>query len=829
MQAAVLRALEFDRIREALASRALTPLGRERALSVVPSEDPAVVRESLALTTEAVRFVGEGGSLALSAPDDLLTTVEILHVADHPLEPLALRGLARLFDSVGVVTTSVLRSGGSRLVAIAGRAASFADEIAAIERAIEPSGDISDRASAALRDIREALRRQRAKLRSSLDALARGRDTTKYVQEQIVTDRNGRYVLIVRSEHRESIPGIVHGSSTSGASVYLEPLATVSLNNDVVELMEREKAEIHRILTALTAAFRARPDDLHETLHVAEEIDDLYARTDLARRVDGRAPALSNDGRLDFRGARHPLLIPAMRELTQETGGINETGSGSTRPGLSNAAVHPIASDLVIAPPASVLIISGPNTGGKTVALKAFGLLALMAQAGLMIPVDDGSVFTPFRSVFADIGDEQSIANSLSTFSAHMSHIVAMERALELPALVLLDEVGSGTDPAEGGALGAAIVEHFRRRGATVVATTHDEAMKSYAATTAGVLTAGFGFNPDTYAPTYKLLYGSPGRSLALEIAARLGLPGDVIADARTRRSERESLLAAHLARMDDELAALAKERGALAAERDRLNDERQQALERESRLVERETVLKRRFDDKVSEKLREARAEIDRIVGTVKQKADALTQRAGGSGPRGPVLSTGDVGGLRAEAKAAIVAVGAALGQDASVAAPAMLAAPPSVGDAVFVSTFNAQGIVRAVSEKHVDVEIRGKRMRVALADLRAPGSQDAERQTRTEEQRVRVETGPRQGELTRDLVLVGSTVDEAITKAEKFLDDALLADERRLRFVHGHGTGRLREGLTKFLREHPLVALVSPASEREGGPGATIVELKE
>lgn len=825
MQAAVLRALEFDRIREALASRALTPLGRERALLAAPAQDPDAVREGLALTTEAVRFVRDGGSLALSAPDDLLATIEVLHVADHPLEPLALRGLVRLFDSLGAVTTSMVRAGGARLAAIAERAASFEDETRAIERAIEPNGEISDRASVALRDIRDSLRRQRAKLRSSLDALARGRDTTKYVQDQIVTDRNGRYVLVVRSEHRESIPGIVHGRSTSGASVYLEPLATVGLNNDVVELVEREKAEIHRILTALTAAFRARPDDLHETLTAAEEIDELHARADLARRVDGRAPALATDGRLDFKGARHPLLIPAVRELTEET------GSSTSRPGLFSTVTP---SDLTVVPPASVLVISGPNTGGKTVALKAFGLLALMAQAGLLIPVDDESVFTPFRSVFADIGDEQSIANSLSTFSAHMAHIVAMDRALELPALVLLDEVGSGTDPAEGGALGAAIVDHFRRRGAMVIATTHDEAMKSYAATTPGVMTAGFGFNPDTYAPTYRLLYGAPGRSLALEIAARLGLPDDVIADARARRSERESLLAAHLARMDRELAVLARERDVLAAEREGLTTARQQVLEREARIVEREAVLKRRFDDKVSEQLREARAEIDRIVGTLKQKADALARQASDrAATRGPVLSTGDIGALKAEARAAIGAVGAGVGSnDVDAAEPAPLTAPPEVGDSVFVSTFGAQGIVRAVSDKHVDVEIRGKRMRVTLASLRSSESRRAEAEADARAataNRVRIQTTAREGELTRDLVLVGSTVDEAIARAEKFLDDALLADERRLRFVHGQGTGRLREGLTKFLREHPLVAAVTPASDREGGSGATIVELKE
>jgi DNA mismatch repair protein MutS2 len=804
-----------------LASRTLTPLGRERALAIEPATDRDAVQAALDLTVDAAQFTRDGGSLAIAAPDDLDTTIAVLGVADRPLDPLALRGLARLLDSASGVTASVRRTGGPRLTAIAERAASFSDEVAAIERAIEPSGDVSDRASTALREIRESLRRQRAKLRTSLDALARGRDTAKYLQDQIITDRNGRYVIVVRAEHRDAIPGIVHGSSASGASLYLEPLATVSLNNDVVALAEREKAEIHRILSALTDAFRMRADELDATLDVVAELDELHARADLAQRVDGIAPALTNDGRVDFRGARHPLLIPAVRDLTM--------GADPSR-----RDVHPVASDLTIVPPSRALVISGPNTGGKTVALKAFGLLALMAQAGLLIPVEDGSAFTPFRTVFADIGDEQSIATSLSTFSAHMATIVAMERALECPALVLLDEIGSGTDPVEGGALGAAIVDHFKRRGAVVVATTHDDALKSYAATTDGVVTAGFGFNPDTYAPTYRLLYGAPGRSLALEIAERLGLPADVIADARSRRTGRESLLAAHLARMDDELAVIARERDALAAAQASVAAQGRQLLDKEARLAEREAVLKRRLDDKLNEKLREARTEIDRIVGTLKQKADALSQKAEQrAASRGPTLTTGDVGSLRAEARAAVGAVEAAVGSG-EVPQTTPLTEPPSVGDKVVIASLHAEGVVRSVSGKHVEVDVRGKRMRATMSDLLAPAARrdrdgDAAKTTRASGGRVQVGAATREQGPTRDLVLIGATVDEAIARAEKFLDDALLADERRLRFVHGHGTGRLRDGLTKFLRQHPLVANVSLAPDSEGGPGATIVELKD
>jgi DNA mismatch repair protein MutS2 len=477
-------------------------------------------------------------------------------------------------------------------------------------------------------------------------------------------------------------------------------------------------------------------------------------------------------------------------------------------------------------------VISGPNTGGKTVALKAFGLLAAMAQAGLLIPVERGSHFTPFKSIFADIGDEQSIAASLSTFSARIANLVGMDRALELPALVLLDEVGSGTDPIEGGALGTAVIEHFRRRGAIVVATTHDEALKSYAATTEGVTTAAFGFDPDTYAPTYRLIYGAPGRSLALEIAERLGMPASVVADARARRSGRDSQLAAHLSRIDQQIAELERSRGLADEERRALASDRSRVLDREAKLAEREAVLKRRLDDRLNEKLRDAKSEVDRIVGQLKQKADALADRGRArAASRQPVLSTGEVGALRAEARAALGAVGDALGTEPSSDADHALAAAPAIGQTVFVAPFAAEGVVRGVSGDRVEVDVRGKRMRVALKDLRAKSAGDAARAATSRARGRAAVTAPARATsaATRELVVIGSTVDEAINRAEKFLDDALLADERRLRIVHGHGTGRLREGLTKFFRAHPLVASVTQADDKEGGAGATIVELKD
>ena len=845
MQASTLTALEFDRIREILAQHALTPLGRARAMALEPSIESHEVAERLALTSEGVQFASAGGSLGLWAPDELDTILDILSVEGQILDPLQLVGLSRFVDSVDGVVGGIRRAAGvrtneignqfnelipdfgaqtqqpyPRLFALVRASQPFTQEIVAVRRAIDASGDVSDNASPALRDIRERLRRQRAKLRSTLEGLSKGRDTAKYLQDQIVTDRNGRYVLVVRSEHRESIPGIVHGSSASGASLYLEPLATVELNNETVTLAEKELAEIRRILLALTDGFRRREADLTTMLDTAAELDELYAKVEFARQLDGVAPVLANDGRLEWRGARHPLLIARLSSMS------------------SGVAV---ASDLLVQPPHRALVISGPNTGGKTVALKAFGLLAVMAQSGLLIPVERGSAFTPFRSVFADIGDDQSISASLSTFSARIAHLVEMERALELPALVLLDEVGSGTDPVEGGALGTAVIDHFLRRGATIVATTHDDALKSYAATTAGVAAAAFGFVAETYAPTYRLVYGAPGRSLALEIAERLGMPAPVIADARARRSGRESQLAAHLDRVDKELAVLNAEKTLTRKEREGLAAERLSLQEREARLAEREAVLKRRMDDKLNERLREARAEVDKVVADLKAKAQQVAGQAETRLRDGRGLSTGDIGELRAEARNSLVqiedAIGAGIGAlplDPRDEAPTSI--PPN-GTTVFVTSFGVDGIVRGGSGKNVDVEIRGKRMRVSLKDIRTgrPGSNvqgpGADR-PRAKNPMVPGSTGGGSTALSpvsMELMIIGQTVDQAMDRVEKFLDDALMKDARVLRIVHGHGTGKLRDAVREYFRKHPLVSDVSAAPDNQGGGGATIVSLKD
>jgi len=812
MPPGALRALEFDRIVEAVTGFALTPMGAERLARLTPSTDPHKVAQLLAATTETARFIAAHGQFPLRASSELPQILSALAVEGRALEALRLLALAAFLDSVDESRVAIRRVAASfpLLDAASGGAASFKDQSAQIRDKIDPSGEVVDDASPQLKGIRDRLRKQRSRLRTTLESYLRGKETAKYLQDQVITERNGRYVLVVKAEHRSGIPGIVHGSSTSGASLFLEPLSTVEINNDIVALEEQEIEEIRRILLALTDAFRQRAGDLARTIEAATDIDVLQGRARFSESIDGIEPALSADGAFELQAARHPLLKNAI----------------------------PVT--IKIIPPAAVLLITGPNTGGKTVALKTAGLLSLMAQAGLRIPAADGSRVPVFRSLYADIGDEQSIDASLSTFSAHITNIASMDRSLNAPALVLLDEVGSGTDPIEGGALGVAIVDHFRGRGATVIATSHYDALKTYAATTDGVTTAAFGFDADTFAPTYQLMYGTPGRSLALEIAGRLGLNPTVISAARENLSAREAQLAEHLAKIDRDMRALEHEHRLAARERETLADAEGRMRQREEALRQREETFRRRLTEELDTQVREARREIDTVIAELKAKADAMAQDAARQ-----ALSTGDTGAARSEARAAVEEVAKRLlAGEASNHEPSESAStssgrselvegrnPPSgirevaVGDRVIVGGLGLEALVTGVHDGTADLDVRGKRMRASLRDLKvlAGGASAAPAKVS-----VNIALQPRET-TPADLNVIGCTVDEAIARAERFLDESLLTDQRVVRLIHGYGTGQLKRALTGFLQQHPLVARFATAPPEQGGGGVTVVELKD
>jgi DNA mismatch repair protein MutS2 len=643
-----------------------------------------------------------------------------------------------------------------------------------------------------------------------------------------VTDRNGRYVLVVRSEHRTAIPGIVHGSSGSGASLFLEPLSTVEINNDIVALEQQESEEVRRILLALADAFRRRAGDLQRTVDAATGLDVLQARAQFSMTVDGTQPAIATDGRLEIRAGRHPLLIPAVRRhIAEPAPAAAATVASEPDARKPDAAVVPV--DVLLIPPVRVLVVTGPNTGGKTVALKTAGLLSLMAQAGLLIPAAEGSQIPVFRTVFADIGDEQSIAASLSTFSGHIANIVAMDKALDLPALVLLDEAGAGTDPLEGGALAMAIIDHFRRRGAMVVATTHYDALKSYAATTEGVMAAGFGFDPQTFAPTYRLNYGSPGSSLALEIANRLGMPAAVIEQARALRSARESQLADHLAKVERDMQTLEHEHRLAARERETLAETAAKLHGREQELRNREETFRRRLEERIEERLRDARREIDAVVDALKARTDALAADAERRTAR--LIPTGDTGGARAEARAAIDAIGERLrAHEQTDRVHAVQTEPgrtPALGDRVLVGAFGLEGVVQALHDREAEVDVRGKRLRARIDELQVV-TPAAALNAQPGRVRVTVDLQPRDGSLT-ELNVIGCHVDEALSRTEKFLDEALMSELKSVRLIHGYGTGQLRKAIAGFLQSQPFVAHFAPAPPEQGGGGVTVVELKE
>jgi DNA mismatch repair protein MutS2 len=819
---AVPRALEFDRIVAVVRGQAATPLGRDGADRLAPDDDPARVARQLAVTLEAVRLLDETPGLPLRAAEQLPEVLEALALEGRPLDAPSLAELASFVESIDR-SAILIRREDERLTlpllkAIAGRVVSFAPEVTRVRRAIDAAGNVVDDASPTLKSLRERLRRQRARLRSTLESYLRSRDTAKYLQEQVVTDRNGRYVLVVRAEHRGAIPGIVHGASTSGASLYLEPLSTVEVNNDIVALEEQEAEEVRRILGELTGAFRARGAELDADIEAAAELDLVQARARFSRLVDGVAPALSTDGAVVLRSARHPLLLPAVIAR------LDERREGRDRP------PEPVPVDLTLEPPSRVLVITGPNTGGKTVALKTMGLLSVMAQSGLLVPAAPGSTVPVFRAIFADIGDEQSIAASLSTFSSHIANIASMDRELTLPALVLLDEVGTGTDPIEGGALATAIIDHFRARGAHLLATTHYDVLKSYASTTEGVVCASFGFEPTTFAPTYRLRYGTPGASLALEIAARLGLAPAMVDAARSLRSSREAQLAEHLAKVDREVQRLDHERRILARERTQLAEQQAQLGLREQALRQREEGSKKRLEEGIAAQLRDARHEIDAAMADLKRRTDALAAEAARrSTHHQPALSTGETGRLRIEARESIDKVSerfrdlpAGTNPLTGRPADARPAGPLEPGARVAVGPLGLEGVVQTVSGREAEVMVHGKRLRVPVDSLavRGPASGST---------KVSVQVQLREEPHGSDLNVIGRSVDEALSLADKFLDDALVGSQRVIRLIHGHGKGHLRRALAAFLQDHPQVERFGPAPAEQGGQGVTVVELKE
>jgi len=799
------KTLEFDRIRTLLLQQVGSRPGRARLEGLAPLVEPEAVRRALARTSEGVSLLRQLGRQPYHDLPDPQEALASARVRGSHLEPRALADLASFVEGGGEIARRVARvDGAPALSGLASRVEDTSAVAVAIRRALLPSGELSDHASPRLAELRRALVRLRAQLTSVMEGYLRSPESERLLQDRIVTTRNDRYVLLLKSEQKGQLPGIIHGSSGSGASLFIKPLPTVELNNDIVELQDAERREVVRILQELTARVGERADAIAAMAEALGELDAVQAMALLAVAMDAHPPQIVEGSRpqLELVDSRHPLLMPQLAE----------------RLGIARAS-DPVPVSLRVGGERPVLVISGPNTGGKTVALKTVGLFALMAQCGLHLPAAPGSRLPVFRRVFADIGDEQSIAENLSTFSAHLAAIAAMTRDLARPALVLLDEVGAGTDPTEGGALGVAIVEHFRRAGAMVVVTTHHGLMKAYAQSTPGVEAASFGYDAASYQPTYRLEIGKPGRSLALEMAERLGLPAEVVQDARARRDDKDEQAEALLARLEREKAAQDRDRERL----DGLKAEAEEALARAT-AVEREIQAKKRrevevFAKELRRRAEEAEQKAAEAIREAVQKLEAA-RKIEAAAPR-----------LKSEAMAKVRDAHEAVLKDPALGLPEEQETPSlplAVGMRVRFKPMGVTGEVMALQGDKAELAISGKRLKVAAAELVGIAGGTSLRGTARGPAPASTVAFPTKS-VPAEVNLIGLTVEEARERVTKLLDDAALSDRRELRLVHGFGEGKLRKAIAQLLERHPLVSSWRPGGPSEGGGGATVVELKD
>ena len=807
-------ALEWEPLLALVAGFAASPVGRHAILDLKPSTDEAWIAIQHQLTSELRLMLEEQVSIPLGGLFDPTQLVAKAQISGAALEAGELQSIARLANDVAS-WQSLLQSPPARLAgklpglselssALSGSLRPLAESI---ERIIQPDGSLADNASPELGRIRRDQERQQRIIEESLRAALRKLSSEGATQEDLITIRGDRFVIPVRSELKRRISGVVHGASSSGQTVYVEPLETIEQNNELVRLIEEEQAEIHRIFVALTRQVGGYAHGLREGARVLALIDSLQARARFARGYDCVAPAITTD-LLRLEAARHPLLERHLRA----TGG----------------RVVPLTLELTAA--TRQLIISGPNTGGKTVTLKTTALLAMMAQAGLPIPATAAS-FPVFTAFLADIGDAQSIEAALSTFSAHITNLDRLSRLAGAQTLVLLDELGSSTDPEEGSALAVAIASHFLAVGAWSLISTHHTSLKVYAANTDGVLNAAAGVDEVTLVPNYQLRLGVPGASAGIQTAERLGLNASIIAAARQRLGSQQVDIARFLDKLHSELATLEVERKNARTEQYALNQERTK-LAREGDVELRNRT--RDLENKLASLLKDFEFQMRETVRAIEDRA--AQQKLSKEAER-------RIQRLRREFQESfnqtVVAHRTGADQGDANAQPHILK-HIAAGDQVRLKSLNKIAVVQREIEKDLfEVALGTIKMRVTRDECSAPsplGGESAPEKrpdplaAARKQKNVHVTiTSASTDEMRMEINLIGRTVDEATQELEKYLDRAFLAGLPRVRVIHGHGAGILRRGVREFLKSHPHVATFAEAPQNEGGQGATLVELRQ
>jgi DNA mismatch repair protein MutS2 len=778
-----LRVLEFSKIRDRLASRTVTAAGRELAETLLPAGDIEVVRASLSETVEAEELTRDG-EVPLRGTHDVREGLARASIgaALNPEELLGLRDtLTAIRRCKGYIQARSARV--PHLAELTHTMATFEPLEEAIRRIVADDGSIPDGASRELARIRRERRTTQAAVREKLDALLRG-PHARMLQEPIITTRGDRYVVAVRAEHKGHFPGVLHDQSSSGATAFMEPLAVIPLGNRLRELQIDERDEEQHLLAELSGQAGAQAEPIGRAYETVGRIDFAVAKALLAAAMHAAPPVIRGDGALRFMEARHPLLTGEVVPIDVWLGGEFTT-----------------------------LVITGPNTGGKTVTLRTIGLLTLMAQAGLYLPAAADSEAAVFPQVFADIGDEQSIEQSLSTFSSHMGAIVGILRRMRGPALVLLDEIGAGTDPTEGVALARALIEGLHRRGARTVVTTHYSELKALAYNHPGIQNASVEFDTETLRPTYRLLIGLPGRSNALTIAARLGLEASIVEQARgfvgTHAVEIERILSdieADRRAYERELGEAARARAEAEMTRARLDAELARLRAERQKIVS-------RLRDEAETLLGRARREIEAIIESLKSAPahDAAREARG-----------------RLRALAESLAAAEPAEEDAAAPREGEPLTGVRPGQPVFIRSLKRAGTVIAVPDTRGDVEVEsgGMRVKVGLDGLRAVAAA-APAEVPAEARRRKGGDIAIAGPVPLSLSLRGERVDDALTKLDKYLDDAFVARHRQVTVIHGKGTGALRRAVHEFLSHHPHVRAFRLGERGEGESGATVVEL--
>lgn len=770
-----------------LAGHALTSLGKGVAEQLKPSSDLSFVKHSLQATDEAYKADRLKGTPPFRGIVDLTASLKRARIGGT-LNPAELLEIAETIRSGRRVKKHVLQLHDDDPIPLLHDIADLLSEHKPTEDAIfaciDDNAEVMDQASPELASVRRELRNGESRIREKLEQMIRSSSVQKMLQDAIITLRNDRYVIPVKSEYRSNFGGIVHDQSSSGATMFIEPEVIVSMNNKLRELRANEEREIEKVLQKLTAIAAEVSDDLLADAEGLGMLDFAFAKARLAHELKATLPLMNDRGFLKLKRGRHPLLAAD--------------------------AVVPI--DVELGNSFSTIIVTGPNTGGKTVSLKTIGLLSLMSMSGLFIPAEDGSQMCVFDAIYADIGDEQSIEQNLSTFSSHLTNIIRILNAMTPKSLVLLDELGAGTDPAEGSALAIAILEHIHRKGSRIVATTHYSELKAYAYNRNGVINASMEFDVATLSPTYRLLVGVPGRSNAFAIAERLGLSQQIIDHARGEVSEDDMRVENMIASLEEDRLSAETERQSAESLRRELEQLREKHAAEQQRFEEQRDKLLLKAQEEARAAVRKAKLEAEQIISDLRK----LALEEGASVKEHKLI----------EARRKLDEASPELHKPKPAANRSGKSAKIGPGDEVRVYSLNQKGSVIELTGSEALVQLGIMKMKVSLDDLELLKSTEAAAKQQQPKQAASLKR-TRDESAAMELDLRGASLDEALIEADRFLDEAFLAGFGRVHLIHGKGTGVLRNGIQDFLRRHKHVKNYRIGQYGEGGTGVTVAEL--